>query len=201
MGRVAARPTARGKTGRTGIGKRPVEGAVAIGPFGLDGDESAYRARDLGDTAVHIFCIESYQRFAALAAREIPVPTFGENLTVEGYPETEARVGDLLRAGTALLRVNQPVVRCSWPTVVAGEPRLTRWATQEGLTGFYLDVVEPGTVQAGDTLEIVGRGQEGWTIARLNALIAAKDRDPAEVSAALALPELADRWKADLRGD
>lgn len=198
-GRVEPRLTRKGNEGRTGIGNRPVDGPVRIGRFGLEGDESAYRSRELGDTAVHIFCAESYARFRELAGRELPVPSFGENLTVEGYTEREACVGDVIRVGTALLRVNQPVIRCSWPTVQSGEPRLTRWATQEGLTGFYLDVVQEGVVQAGDVLEIVSRGPADWTVAAVNAVYYAKPAVRADVDAALALPELADRFKADLR--
>jgi len=199
VGKVVTRLSAKGREGTTGIGKAPVDGPVRIGPRGLDGDESSYRPRDLGDTAVHVFCAESYARFTDLAGRPIPIPAFGENLTVEGYTEGEARVGDVIRAGTALLRVNQPVVRCSWPGVQSGEPRIGKWATQAGTTGFYLDVVEPGTVQAGDGVEIVSRGPARWTIAALNAAMYAKPRDGALIAEILDLPQLADRWKADLR--
>lgn len=199
VGRVADLVTAKGKPGRSGIRKRPVEGPVAVTRAGLDGDESAYRSRDLGDTAVHLFAVESYARFRGMGAADLPVPSFGENLTTEGYTEADARPGDVLRAGSVTLRVTQPVVRCSWPTVVSGEKRLIRWATREGLTGLYLEVMEPGSLAAGDELRLIGRGPDGWTVARLNALIAANEPDRAEADAALALPDLADRWKQSLR--
>lgn len=199
IGKVAPRLSAKGREDTTGIGKQPVAGPVRIGPKGLEGDESNYRSRELGDTAVHIYCAESYEELNRLAGRPLPVPCFGENLTVEGYTEREARVGDVIRAGTALLRVNQPVIRCSWPTVQSGEPRLTRWATKGGFTGFYLDVVEPGMVQAGDGVEIISRGPEAWTIAAINAIYNAKPPVPADLDAALALPELAERFKAEIR--
>lgn len=199
IGQVVPQKTPKGRDDRTGIGKRPVDGPVRIGPSGLDGDQSAYRTRERGDTAVHIYCAESYAKLNVLAGRDLPVPCFGENLTVEGYTEEEARVGDVIRAGTALLRVNQPVIRCWWPTVQSGETRLTKWATQGRLTGFYLDVVEPGMVQAGDVLEIVSRGPAGWTISAINAVYYTKPMVRADIDAALALPELADRFKADLR--
>ncbi|QJE73083.1 MOSC domain-containing protein [Aerophototrophica crusticola] len=200
-GKVQTRLSSNGKPGDTGIAKAPVDGPVRVGPRGLEGDESAYRARDLGDTAVHAFCRESYAQFGALAGdgRQFPIPSFGENLSVEGYTEAEARVGDVLRVGTVLLRVNQPVVRCRWPTTVSGEPRISKWATQQGLTGWYMDVLEPGTLQAGDAIELVERGPEGWTILALNRILYAKPKVDADVRAALALPELADRWKEDLR--
>jgi MOSC domain-containing protein YiiM len=183
----------------TGINKRPVEGPVAIGPKGLEGDESGFRSRDRGDTAVHIFAAESYVRFQELAGRPFAIPSFGENLTLEGYSETEARVGDHLRVGTALLRVNQPVVRCAWPAHISGEPRLPKWATAEGYTGFFLDVVEPGHVQRGDAVILEARGPETWTIARLNTIFYAKPADRAELEALLQVPELAERWKGDVR--
>jgi len=198
-GRIETRLDARGREDTTAIGKQPVDGPVRIGPKGLEGDESNYRSRETGDTAVHIFSRETYAHLSTLAGRPLAPPCFGENLLVEGYPDAEVRVGDVVRAGTALLRVNQPCIRCSWPGVQGGEKRLGKWAMQAGMPGFYLDVLEPGLVAAGDALEVVSRGPEGWTISRLTALLLNKTPDPAERAAALALPELAERWKEELR--
>ncbi|HYC03800.1 MAG TPA: MOSC domain-containing protein [Azospirillaceae bacterium] len=185
--------------GETGIVKRPVAGPVRVTRTGIVGDESAYRPRDLGDTALHGFAIEGYRRFEGLAGRSFDVPTFGENLTLQGYTDEDARIGDVLRLGTALVRVCQPVVRCKWPGRLSGEPRLAKWTMREAHTGFYLEVLEEGSVEAGVTLELVERGDPAWTVARLTRLLMDKQRAGAEVAEALSLPGLADRWKEELR--
>jgi len=156
VGRVETRTDARGKPGKTGIGKMPVSGTIKVSKVGLDGDQSAYRPRDLGDTAVHMFCTHSYRMLAEQVGFELPVPCFGENLTVDGLVEKDVRIGDLYRIGTVLLHVNQPVVRCNWPGVVASEPKLLKWILKLRLTGFYLDVLEEGELQAGDLAPVDG---------------------------------------------
>jgi MOSC domain-containing protein YiiM len=200
VGAVATRENARGKQGRTGIGKRPVAGAVQVVRSGLAGDGSAYRSRALGDTAVHAFCRETYDAVAQLRGRPLPMPCFGENLTIEGYSEREARVGDVLRIGSVTLHVNQPVVRCSWPGVVAGEPKLLKWLRNLHGGGFYLDVREPGVLAAGQEISLLERGEDpALTIAQLNQLLGGPVRDPGLIDAVLASRCLAERWKASLR--
>jgi MOSC domain-containing protein YiiM len=199
VGPVAERQTARGSIGQTGISKQPISGPVHVERTGLAGDSSAWRSRDLGDTAVHAWCLESYERLNSRIGRTLPLPCFGENLTIAGYTEDDAQVGDIIRIGTTLLQVNQPVVRCSWPGVLAAEPRLARMVTQAGLTGFYLTVLEPGLVQAGDSLTVLQRAENSMSIAALNRLLNSRPPDPATARAALALPDLAERWKVSLR--
>ncbi|HYE50292.1 MAG TPA: MOSC domain-containing protein [Azospirillaceae bacterium] len=185
--------------GQTGIAKRPAHGPLELTRTGLEGDASDYRPRDLGDTALHAFAIENYRRFQELAGRPFDVPTFGENLTLEGYTDEDARIGDVLRVGTARVRVTQPVVRCRWPGRLSGEPRLAKWAMAEARTGFFLEVLEPGTVAPGAPVSLVERGDAAWTVARLTRLLMDRRRAAPDVAAALALPLLAERWKGELR--
>ncbi|MFV3130642.1 MOSC domain-containing protein [Niveispirillum sp. KHB5.9] len=199
VGRVAIRTNAKGQEEGTGIGKQSVTGPVVLGLSGLEGDESAYRSRDMGDTALHGFASESYAGLEAVLGRALPRPSFGENLLFEGYRDAEVRIGDLLSIGTALVMVNQPVPRCTWPGVLTGVNALGAQAMKAGTPGWYLNVVQSGVIAAGDGLELVERGDAGWTVAGLNALLLAKKPDPAMLADALAHPLLADRFKVELR--
>lgn len=199
VGHVETRANASGKQKRSAIGKRPVTHPVAVGKSGLDGDESAYRSRALGDTAVHVFCMDSYRKLSAQAGFDLPVPCFGENLTIDGLEESDVRVGDIYRAGGTTLRVNQPVVRCTWPGVIAGEPKLLKWILKLNLTGFFLDVVEPGQVRAGDGFVRIEQGPDAdLTITALNRALA-NDADLTLDERILADAILAERWKKDFR--
>ena len=199
IGGIALRENARGKLSKTGISKQPVESLVQVEQKGLMGDSSVYRSREIGDTAVHAFCMESYAALSQHLDAKLPVPCFGENLTVEGYPESEVRIGDVLRIGSVVLHVNQPVVRCSWPSVIAGEPRLLKRMVKSLTTGFYLDVKEPGALQAGDEIELIDRGAADCTVAKLNDVLINKSGDQETVQALFSHPKLAERWKVDLR--
>ncbi|MBJ7414525.1 MAG: MOSC domain-containing protein [Niveispirillum sp.] len=200
IGRVIPRTNAKGREEGTGIGKQPVTGPVTLGPSGLDGDESAYRSRKDGDTALHGFASESYEALEASFGRSIQRPGFGENLLFEGYTDAEARIGDVLAIGTAQVMVNQPVPRCSWPGVLTGVKALGTLAMKAGTPGWYMGVVRPGTLAAGDGVTLVERGDAAWTVARLNALMLDKRPDPVLLADALAHPALAERFKKELRG-
>lgn len=198
-GRVATLVDERGRPFVSGIAKAPVGGPVRVGPRGIEGDESATYDRGDGDTALHAFAAPHYTDFESRFGRPLAMPSFGENLDLEGYGEAEARIGDVLRIGSALLRVTQPTVRCRRPGSYAGAPELGRWMLEGGRTGFYLAVVAPGTVCAGDPVALCGRGRPALSVARLNRAFAGDvpaDWDAEEV---LAAPELAERYKALLR--
>ncbi len=203
LGRVEPQRNARGKIASTGLYKRPTLQPVTVERFGLTAggikDASDYRSRELGDTAVHLYALESYAALNQRLDSPLPVPCFGENLTVAGYPESEARIGDVIRFGSALLQVNQPVVRCSWPTTLAAEPRLTKWVTQTGLTGVYLHVLQVGTLQQGDEPVLEDQGNPKYTVAYLNQVLNESKQRPLEAAELLKLPQLAERWKVSLR--
>lgn len=200
IGKVTPRTNAKGREEGTGIGKQPVTGPVSLGPKGLEGDESAYRSRDAGDTALHGFASESYQALEASLGQAVPCPGFGENLLFQGYTDADARIGDVLAIGTALVMVNQPVPRCTWPGVLTGVKALGPLAMKAGTPGWYMAVVRPGILAAGDEVTLVERGDAAWTIARLNAMLLDKLPDRALLADALAHPALAERFKKELRG-
>jgi MOSC domain-containing protein YiiM len=87
---------------------------------------------------------------------ELPFPSFGENLTVSGATEDVVRMGDLFRAGSALLRVTQPRVPCFKLAAHLGQPpSFIRRFLHAGRSGFYLAVVEEGALRAGDAFTLV----------------------------------------------
>jgi MOSC domain-containing protein YiiM len=199
IGQVIPRTNAKGREEGTGIGKQPVTGPVTLGPKGLEGDESAYRSRDAGDTALHGFACESYQALETSLGHALPRPGFGENLLFQGYTDADACIGDLLAIGTALVMVNQPVPRCTWPGVLTGVKALGPLAMKAGMPGWYMAVVQPGVIAAGDDVRLVERGDAAWTIARLNGLLLNRRTETAAVTIALTLPALAERFKKELR--
>jgi len=199
IGQVIPRTNAKGREEGTGIGKQPVTGPVTLGPKGLEGDESAYRSRDAGDTALHGFACESYQALEASLGHALPRPGFGENLLFQGYTDADARIGDVLAIGTCLVMVNQPVPRCTWPGVLSGVKALGPLAMKAGTPGWYMTVVRPGVIAAGEDVRLVERGDPAWTVARLNGLLLNRRTETAAVTIALTLPALAERFKKELR--
>src|SRR5690606_12734503 len=73
-------------------------------------------------------------------------------------------IGERWTVGTALLEVSRPRIPC---TVFAGfwdVPDLVRRFTERAHPGTYLRVLTPGSVRAGDAIEVVHRPDHGVTI-------------------------------------
>jgi MOSC domain-containing protein YiiM len=149
-----------------GLPKRSVSRA-SIGPLGLEGDRQAHPQIHGGShKAVLIIAAETVEM---LAARGYPVVfgSLGENLTTRGLAFGDLRIGNLLRAGGATLQITQTRGPCTQLDVYgetlkveifdarvrAGDPSSPRW----GWSGFYAAVVEPGPVEAGDIIAVVGQ--------------------------------------------
>lgn len=150
---------------KTGIHKQPVTGAVAVGRMGLHGDEQADLSLHGGlDKAVYAYPVEHYafwqaQRSASLKRDVADVPllpgAMGENLTLEGLLETEVWIGDRLHVGSAVLQVSEPRNPCFKFNAKMGLPHASKLMVQSGFSGFYLRVVETGTLCAGDPIQLV----------------------------------------------
>src|SRR5215216_6250517 len=88
----------RGKSVLTGIFKEPVDGRVMVRWLNLDGDQQVdQRVHGGPDMAVYAYPIEHYRYWQTLLKRDdLTAGFFGENLTTEGWFETQTRVGDIL---------------------------------------------------------------------------------------------------------
>ena len=216
-----------GKPVRTGIFKTPVEGAVRIATLNLAGDDQADRKNHGGEhKAVYAFGqqhlahwraalaehllqargdaadVDSDRQSAAAEPDPIGPGFFGENLSVSVLDETVLRVGDRLRAGSALLEISQPRVPCFKQGIRAGVRSMPRMFVAYGRTGVYLRVIEEGEVGAGDALTLEAAGSMPYTLAELFAAV--YDLDGAGrrevMEAALEASALSDEWRAVVTG-
>lgn len=149
------RPTGHGTLKRTAIDKRPAAGPVRIEPLGVVGDEIADLKHHGGiDQAVYAFAREDYAYWEAELGRPLGAGSFGENLTTVGLDVQGARIGERWRVGTSLLEVTDVRIPCSVFAGFIGEPHWVRRFTEHGVPGAYLRVIEPGEVQAGDSITV-----------------------------------------------
>ncbi|MDP1829338.1 MAG: MOSC domain-containing protein [Archangium sp.] len=146
----------RGRSVSTAFVKRAVSTPVRVLRLGLEGDGHVTPRRfGEADHAVYAYPHEHYARWAEELERGgFPFGQFGENLTIDGLLETRARIGDVLRVGTAVLQVAHPRLPCEKLDQRLGL-KLARRFLESRRVGFYLRVLEEGVVCAGDALEVL----------------------------------------------
>lgn len=185
----------------SGFYKEPITTPVALTLFNLDGDEQADLENHGGrDKAICCYAAEHYPSWrAALELPEMPYGAFGENFTLDGVTEETICLGDQYTIGTTVVEVSQPRQPC-WKLG-------RRWRIKElpavvietGRTGWYLRVLQPGTVKAGQELVLLARPFPDWSIARANEIFYRGKHD-ADASAALAaVAALAESWREHLQ--
>ena len=191
-------PGAAGWT--TGYGKVTVYGPVRVGRENLEGDGQADRRWHGGpDMAVLAYPEEHYGRWREeLDWGGLPYGGFGENLTVGGTTEGAACLGDVWRAGTALLQISEPRKPCRNISRYWERPGLLRLVGRSGRHGFYLRVLEEGAVEAGQEVRLVERPHPDWSVARATAARRGAARAPVEARALLGVAALGNDWRAHL---
>lgn len=180
------------------IDKQPVAGALEVHAEGLSGDEQGDRRVHGGpDKAVHVYPWAHYASWRAelgeLARLQAP-PAFGENLSVDGLDEGNVCVGDEWRIGSATFGVSQGRQPCWKLNDRFGVPDMARRVQDTGRTGWYLRVLVPGTLSAGDGVRLLARPHPGWSLERIAALIRERVCDQALLREVLALP-LTPSWR------
>lgn len=161
-----------GLVGVTGIDKRPVDGPVKIGRYGLRADVQADRKYHGGlDQAVYVYSEEDAAFWSAQLGRELAPGWFGENLRIEGIDPNKALVGERWRIGTGEsaveLEATLPREPCMtfarWVGGADSKGWVKRFALERRL-GAYFRVVKTGKVTAGDPIEVTHTPAGGPTV-------------------------------------
>lgn len=194
--------TYNGKDVPTGIYNQPVSGPRMARRLNIDGDGQADLAAHGGvDKAVYAFPIEHYafyrDRFSQVPSVDASIAYgyFGENLTTAGLVEREVRIGDRFQIGDALLEVSQPRSPCFKLGVKVGDRAVIKTMRESRFTGFYLRVVSEGVLEAGQTIDRVGRAADAPTVEEIHTLLFFDKSNPAELRRAVACEGLAREFR------
>lgn len=153
-----------GRTVTSAIVKHAIAGPVAVKALGLEGDEQADLAVHGGIAkAVYAYPSEHFAFWRTVRAQAGVAPwdaalapgSLGENLTLEGLTEDRAWIGDRLRFPRCVLAVSEPRRPCAKFNAAMGFAHAARLMTQSAWCGFYLAVIEAGTIEAGEAFEVL----------------------------------------------
>jgi len=146
----------------TGIFKKPVSGKVKVSRLNLEGDAQADLTVHGGpDKAVYAYPLEQYDYWKTeLSNSNLEWGVFGENLTVEGFDESNVCIGDRMKIGSAMFAVTQPRMPCFKLGIRFGDPTIVKRFYKSGKWGFYLSVLEEGEIETGDEIIVADRSSD-----------------------------------------
>jgi len=189
----------RGQPILSGVKKRPVGGVgtLSLANDNLTGDRQAdLRVHGGPDKAVYAYPSEHLPPWNAELTPDTPFGpgTFGENLTVAGWNEENARIGDVWTWGDAILQICQPRYPCFKLSMTTGRPVVGKRMLETLRNGWYLRVLQPGEVPVRGPITVAERGPEHATVANaVRALLPRSSRDLIEAIASV--DALAVNWR------
>ena len=148
----------------TAFNKQPTLESTVVMPLGLMGDEQADLSIHGGlEKAIYAYPSEHYafwqktrqQAGVSPVDNKVPHGALGENLTLAGLLETQVWAGDVLRFAHCELKVTLPREPCGKLNAAMGFSHASKLMAQSGFCGFYLSVESTGTIQAGQSFELV----------------------------------------------
>lgn len=187
-------------TWRSAIFRQPVSGPVELGQRGLAGDQVADTEHH-GAPGQAVCChpLEHYAYWNSAYAlsrpdRALGPGSVGENWTLSNLNEGTVCVGDIVKVGSAVVQVSGPRYPCAKQERKLGLPGFLKATVATLRTGFYLRVLQPGVVQAGDQWQLEERMHPDLTVEVVNRC-AHHTPDRALVARMLAAEELGEAWK------
>jgi len=182
-----------GSEGRTGIDKRSVTGPIEFKNNGVAGDRVIDTNVHGGyEQAVYAYAREDAQWWEKEIGEEIPAGRFGENLTTEGIDVNAALIGERWKIGSVILEVSQPRIPCR---VFAGfwkRATLIKDFTKAARPGTYFRIIQEGSAQAGDSIEVIFKPEHSITI---SDLFAAKSGERLKINEIKEVPHLSAEFK------
>jgi MOSC domain-containing protein YiiM len=183
------------------IWKAPVSGPARVTRLGLEGDAVANtRVHGGPDQALLMYDGKHYPRWRAeWDVTDLGAGGFGENLTVAGLSEESVCVGDVLEIGAVRLQVTATRQPCATLARRHQRPDLVREVYQTGRSGWYLRVLEEGTLEANLPVRLLARPNPDWAVRA--ALLAYRDRarDPERAAELGRCIGLSERWRSKLQ--
>lgn len=150
--------------------KNPILGKVEVTKLSIIGDSVADTIHHGGvHKAVFANSINNYNHWKDfLNKEELPFGALGENLTFDTIDESNVCIGDIHKIGSVTMQVSQPRQPC-WKISRRWEHNdFMKEIYNSGKTGWYYRVLEEGSFQSNDKVELISQLETKITILKAN---------------------------------
>jgi MOSC domain-containing protein YiiM len=162
-----------GEKVETGIYKIPVSTPIFLGKTDVKDDNVINREDHAGEhKACYFFSASHYNHFKDLYPNlDWQFGMFGENITIDNFEETNIRIGDTFKIGTAIIQVSEPRQPCFKLGVRFNNQKILKDFIQSSYSGFYVRILQEGEVNVGDSLELIERNPNDLSVEDVFSLL------------------------------
>ncbi len=153
---------------QSSIRRKAVSGTVVVTSSGLLGDKVAQAYHGSPEAAVCVHLMDHYRFWEKMHGVRLAPGSVGENFVLDEVVEDAVCVGDIVRVGTARFQVSGPRVPCANLARHLDRPDWVKQTVQKNRTGFYLRVLETGSVCVEDRWILEERPHPEASIPALN---------------------------------
>ena len=188
----------KNKTVETGIYKNLRKGSVKVNFLNLEGDQQAdLKVHGGVNKAVYAYPQEHYTYWSEHAHELKLAPgAVGENLLVSGFDEAALQVSDVLEIGSAGFMVTVPRMPCFKLGIKVGDPGFVKAFLESRKTGFYLKVLQEGTIKAGDSIKLTKGTPDAVTVDEVTRLYSTDKENIVLLKKAIATEALPEDWRS-----
>ena len=199
VGRPA--PLGEGVTSAIRKQRVPPGSMLRLSTVNLEGDAQAdLRVHGGPDKAVYVHPSEHLEAWRRDLGQDLDGPApFGENLSTAGATEADVVVGERWAWGDAVLEVSQPRWPCHKLILYRGTPDAAQLLVDTGRSGWYLRVVQEGTVPVDGPIEVLGRPEGPSILDCMRARTELHHGRPDLAAQVVGAPALAAQWRAHLQ--
>ena len=173
----------------TGIFKEPTNLPIYLGKEDVKNDHVIDRVAHGGvDKACYLFSVNYYgywkKKYPDL---DWQYGMFGENLTISEMNEDSVYIGDVYKIGDAVMEVCQPRQPCFKLGIKFKDQLILRQFIEHNHPGFYVRVLQQGSVKLGDSLVLEKRLKKTVSISQVFKFLYQKEKDKNLLNNILAL--------------
>ncbi|WP_371193970.1 MOSC domain-containing protein [Glaciecola sp. SC05] len=117
--------------------------------------------------ALHQYAQESYltlqEAFPSIADK-LQFGSIGENISAAKMNENNVYIGDIYQIGEVSVQVSSPRAPCSRINQRYGIKKVDLFILEQGITGWYLRVLQEGTINVGDKITLEHRDDQAVSV-------------------------------------
>nr|WP_136251030.1 MOSC domain-containing protein [Ningiella ruwaisensis] len=157
------------------------------------------------EMAVHQYAQASYLLLQQAFPEAAPLMQFGsigENISAPAMNESNVCIGDVYQMGSVVLQVSSPRAPCAKINHRYKLNKVDHFVLQEGITGWYYRVLEPGILNIGDVIKLKERNERPVSVRDVMFMTKAPDGlrySQAQIEQAVQSDGLAPEWQEKLK--